>query len=44
MTVRFDQSYIGTVDQSMNSNSIFLTQQKKSKTLRDRNGKEIKIS
>ncbi len=38
-TVHFDLSYTGTLDHSMNGNSIYITQHKKSRTLRDRNGK-----
>ncbi len=38
-TVHFEQSYADTYNQSMNENSIYITQHKKSRTLRDRNGK-----
>lgn len=37
--VHFEPSYAGNADQSMNGNSIYITQLKKSKTVRDRNGK-----
>jgi len=38
-TIHFDQSYSGSANQSFNGNSIYLTEHKKSKQLRDRHGK-----